>query len=184
MLCAAVDALTWPGPCYRSVACLLADESIVGQQPGSHTELEQRRWHSINSNVQPDPRFATYPSTSPANDKNNSIVLLPGSAWSGGGRYILGPAGLTSSAISSAGIHQVSGQWIIQLDLTGEGSVRWDAMAQQQFHQIVGIDLNGEVISAPITQPTQSSFTPFNGRLQISGGFSKAQAKAIASELP
>lgn len=140
--------------------------------------------YSINSNVQPDPRFATYPSTSPANDKNNSIVLLPGSAWSGGGRYILGPAGLTSSAISSAGIHQVSGQWIIQLDLTGEGSVRWDAMAQQQFHQIVGIDLNGEVISAPITQPTQSSFTPFNGRLQISGGFSKAQAKAIASELP
>jgi len=136
--------------------------------------------YTSDSNIQPDPQFATYPSTSPANAKEDATVLLPAS---GGGRYVLGPAGLTNSAIKSASAESSNGQWVILLNLTGDGSVQWDSMAQRSFHQIIGIDLNGRVISAPITQPTQSSFTPFNGQVQISGGFTEAQAKAIAAAL-
>jgi hypothetical protein len=139
--------------------------------------------YTSNTNVSPDSQFATYPSTSPTNDKESATVLLPGSAASGGGRYVLGPAGLTNTAIMSATVQHVNGQWAINLDLTGEGASQWDAMAHQQFHAIVGIDLNGQVISAPITQPAQTSFTPFNGQVQISGGFSETHAKAIAAEL-
>ena len=39
------------------------------------------------------------------------------------------------------------------------------------------------MISAPITQPTQSSFTSFGGQVQISGSFTEDQAKALATEL-
>jgi preprotein translocase subunit SecD len=77
----------------------------------------------------------------------------------------------------------IAGQWTIDLVLTDTGSAQLDNLAQQQFHQIIGVDLNGQVISDPITQPTQSSFAPFNGQVQISGGFTKAQAEAIAAEL-
>lgn len=139
--------------------------------------------YSSNSNIPPDSQFATYPSTSPTSDKENTTVLLPASPWTGGGRYVLGPAGLTNTAIKSASVQHVNGQWAINLDLTGRGAAQWDAMARQQFHATVGIDLNGQVISAPITQPSQSSFTPFNGQVQISGGFSEVHAKGIAAEL-
>jgi preprotein translocase subunit SecD len=139
--------------------------------------------YSTNSNVPPDPQFATYASTPSTSDNKNATVLLPATPASGGGRYVLGPAGLTNTAIQSASVQHFAGQWAINLDLTDEGAVQWDAMADQQFHAIVGIDLNGQVISAPITQPTQSSFTPFNGRVQISGGFTEARAKAIVAEL-
>jgi preprotein translocase subunit SecD len=135
------------------------------------------------SAVRPDGQFATYASTPAASGKENATVLVPATAWSGGGRYVLGPAGLTNHAISTASVQHIAGQWVINLDLTDEGALQWDTMAEQQFHQMIGIDLNGQVISAPIMQPTQSSFTPFDGRLQISGGFSEAHAKAIAAEL-
>jgi len=39
------------------------------------------------------------------------------------------------------------------------------------------------VVSAPITQPTQPSFTSFYGQVQISGAFTQQQAKTIAAEL-
>jgi preprotein translocase subunit SecD len=48
---------------------------------------------------------------------------------------------------------------------------------------MVGIVDHGMVISAPITQPTQSSFTSFNGRVQISGDFTKQEARALADQL-
>jgi preprotein translocase subunit SecD len=129
-----------------------------------------------------DTGFATYPSTPPTVDNKNSTVLLPATAASGGGRYVLGPAGLTGTAVHSANAQLNNGTWAVNLNLTGEGATQWDTMAQQQFHQIIGIDLDGQVISAPITQPTQSSFTPFNGQVQISGSFTEDQAKTLATD--
>ena len=110
-------------------------------------------------------------------------MLLPGTPAVGDSRYVLGPAGLTNAAVKSASAHLDNGAWIINLDLTDTGSTQWDAMADAEFHQIIGVDVNGQVISAPIIQPTQSSFTPFNGQVQISGAFTGAQAKKLASEL-
>lgn len=151
----------------------------LGVNPDSHT----LPGYSSNLNgIQPDPQFASYPSTVKA-DRDNSTVVLPATAAAGGDRYVLGPAALTGAQIKSGRAIAMNGQWIVEVVFTGEGSARLDTLAQRQFHAAIGVVLNGKVISAPITQPTQSSFTPFNGQVQISGGFSEAQAKAIASSL-
>lgn len=140
--------------------------------------------YTSNSNVNADPQFATYPSTTSSNGEQSQEVLLPGTATSGSsGRYVLGPAGLTRTAIASARAISESGQWTVRLGLTPNGSAQWDSLAAQQFHAIVGVVINGQVVSAPITQPTQRSFASFDGQLQISGGFTEHQAKAIASGL-
>ena len=130
-----------------------------------------------------DLQLATYPSTLPTNDNPKDTVLLPGSGTEGSGRYVLGPAGLTATAVRSARAELASGQWTVDIVLTSAGAAQLDTLAQKQFHAIVGIDLDGKVVSAPITQPTASSFTSFGGQLQISGGFSEGQAKALAARL-
>jgi preprotein translocase subunit SecD len=139
-----------------------------------------------SSNVPADPQFAAYPSTAPGHDHPNGTVLLSGAPPPGGSgtqRYVLGPAGLTQTAIQSASTQDVGGQWVVNLALTGKGAAQWDNLAQSEFHEIIGIDLNGRVISAPIIQPVQSSFSSFGGHVQISGNFTQHSAKAIAAEL-
>jgi preprotein translocase subunit SecD len=137
---------------------------------------------NLNS-IQADTQFATYKSTSPFSDTKDATVLLPGLPGQGSGRYVLGPAGLTGAQIKSASAQLNSGQWSVNLNLTSAGATAWDTLAQEQFHAIIGIDLDGQVISAPVTQPTQSSFTSFDGQVQISGSFTENQAKALATEL-
>jgi hypothetical protein len=139
--------------------------------------------YTANSNIVPDPQFATYPSTATTRVYPDATVLLPGTTVEGTGRYVLGPAGLTRSGVASAQATKQSGQWLIDLTLTNGGSVQWDALAAKQFHAILGVVIGGRVVSAPITQPTQSSFSSFNGQLDIGGSFTGRQAKAIASEL-
>src|SRR5664279_2282302 len=74
--------------------------------------------YTFNSNIPEDPQFATYPSTSPNNDNKNATVLLPGSSAAQSGRYVLGPAGLTGTAVKSATAQLVSGQWAVSIVLT------------------------------------------------------------------
>ncbi len=129
-----------------------------------------------------DPQFATYASTSPRSVGPNRTVLLPGLS-STQGRFVLGPAGLTGGAIKSASVQRVDGQWLVNIVLNSHGASQWDALARTQFHAMIGIVLNSRVISAPITQPLQSSFTSFEGRMQISGGLTEHQAKSLAAQL-
>jgi hypothetical protein len=139
--------------------------------------------YTVNTNIASDPQFATYPSTASSSARLNQDVLLAGDPAQGSGRYVLGPAGLTRSAIATARATRIDGVWAVDMTLTPQGSARWDALAHQQFHALVGVVIGGRVVSAPITQPTQSSFTSFDGQLQISGSFTEHQARAIASEL-
>jgi preprotein translocase subunit SecD len=137
-----------------------------------------------SGNVQSDPAFATYPSTLPTQDDPGDTVLLPGVLAAGGSaRYVLGPAQLTGTAVQSVTTTLSNGNWVVDISLTDTGSAAWDGLARQQFHQIIGVDLNGQVLSAPITEPTQSSFASFNGQLEISGGFTQAQATTVANEI-
>jgi preprotein translocase subunit SecD len=91
---------------------------------------------------------------------------------------------VTGSQIKSATASlSQAGQWTVNINFNGPGGTAWDTLAQHQFHAIIGIDLDGQVISAPITQPGQTSFTSFGGQVQISGSFTEDQAKALATEL-
>ena len=133
-----------------------------------------------------DQAFANYPSTNPLRDPKNSQVLLPGAKGSDsfGHRYVLGPAQLTGRAVKSAVAQQLqSGQWVVNYSLTSAGSPAWDAFAQQQFHEIIAIELDGQVYSAPIILPGQSTFTSFGGQGQISGGLTETTAKSLAQAM-
>ena len=132
----------------------------------------------------PDPQFTPYATTSSENDKEHSVVLLPGvGAAALNGRYVLGPAGLSGTGVHSATAAVQNGQWVVNLSLNSQGSAAWDTLAMQQFHAIIAVDLDGQVITAPITQPGQTAFSPFNGQVQISGSFGETQAKTLAADL-
>ncbi|MGD0882080.1 MAG: protein translocase subunit SecD [Acidimicrobiales bacterium] len=176
----AKGAKATPGPLPTCNPATALTEANLGVNPDSNaTDGYTSNLDSIKSDAQ----FTTYRSTSPYNDGRNDTVLLPGLPGQGTSRYVLGPAGLTGAQIKSATAQLNSGQWSVDLTLTGTGATEWDTLAQKQFHAMIGIDLDGQVISAPLTQPTASGFSSFDGSVQISGGFSEDQAKALATEL-
>ncbi len=135
--------------------------------------------------IQPDPQFASYGSAPAAGDTSSSDALLPGiESTEGNVRYVLGPAAVMGSAIRSARADYTRvGQWTVDLTFTKAGTSEFDALAHQQFHSLIGVVFDGQVISAPLTQPTQDSFSSFGGQVQISGNFTRQQAKEIAARL-
>jgi len=132
----------------------------------------------------PDPQFAAFPTTTPARDTPDATVILPGADRANTSvRYVLGPAGLTASDVQAAKVRFITGEWRVDLTLTESGSARWDALAKQQFHALVGVVVDNRVISAPINEPTQSTFISFSGRLQIAAGLTRQEAMALAGRL-
>ena len=143
-----------------------------------------------SNNVPPDSQYVAYPSTSVLKpDYEHSTVLLPGLATTGsangGERYVLGPSEMTGHAIGSAQATQdQTGAWVVDYSLAGSANSQlWDKVAQQNFHQLLGIELDGVVYSAPIIQPTQTAFSSFNGQGQISGNLSQQDAQNLAQAM-
>ena len=139
---------------------------------------------------QPDTQYVAYPSTSVQKpDYANSTVLLPGLQGACDNsaviRCVLGPQQMTGHSIASAQATQnQTGQWVVNYTLAGAaGSALWDRVAQANFHQLLGIELDGNVYSAPIIQPTQSSFSSFNGQGEISGNLTQSDAQNLAQAM-
>ncbi len=133
----------------------------------------------VGYNIGPDPALADYPTSTTDNPKD--VVLQ---ADASGARYLEGPAELTGRAVKTALAQQSQvGAWVVNITLTGAGSVGWDAMTQKYFHEIIGIELDGVVQSAPITQPNQSAWSSFDGQVEISGNFTQASAESLAVAL-
>jgi len=135
------------------------------------------------ANPPPDAQFSSYASTPVGGAGAGGPVLLPGAPDQAAARFVLGPAAVTQQAVTSARAVEVDGQWAVDLTLSPTGSAAWDGLTQQQFHALIGVVVNGTVISTPITQPTQSGFSTFGGQVQLSGNFTEAQAKALAAGL-
>jgi preprotein translocase subunit SecD len=72
---------------------------------------------------------------------------------------------------------------VVNATLTGKGSTGWDNLSRKYFHEIIGIDLDGQVVSNPVTQPTNAAFQSFAGRVQISGNFTQTSADNLALDL-
>ncbi|HMK63996.1 MAG TPA: protein translocase subunit SecD [Acidimicrobiales bacterium] len=142
-----------------------------------------------SSSVGADPTLASYPNSSADYDDShlNGTVILPASAGSGqaGTRFLLGPVGLAGSQVASAqaALGSSGTGWVVNLTLKGAGSSAWDRLADQQFHAYIAIDLDGQVISAPLTQPSQATFSSFGGKVQISGNFTQSSAQTLALDL-
>ena len=96
-------------------------------------------------------------------------------------RYVLGPAEMTSRLIKAASVERNgAGAWVIDYTMNSAGSVLWDKVARENFHQELAIDLDGVVYSTPLMQPTQSAFSSFEGKGEISGNLTKAEAIRLA----
>jgi len=136
-----------------------------------------------SNNIGPDASYLETPTTSQSADDPGKVVILPGLSNSGfNARYLLGPSQLSGHAVKSAVAQQdQTGAWVVNYTLTGPGSGEWDKVASDNFHQLVAIELDGIVQSAPIIQPTQATFSSFGGTGQISGGnMTETQAKSLA----
>ena len=159
----------------------LTNQTNLGVTPNSTPQ-----GYSVNP-LAPDPAFAPYPSAKGVQDDPNATVVLDTNSTGGSPspRLVCGPASLRGSAVHSAQavFDTQNSQWAVSYTLTSAGSPAWDRVAQQNFHQYVAIDLDGLVESAPLIQPTQTSFSSFGGNGEISGGFTEGTAKNLALEL-
>lgn len=137
-----------------------------------------------------DPALSQYPSTSPAQDSSdpNTVALLPQAQQAdsiGFLRYLVGPSQLALTAkVASAQVERDRfGGWVVNVQLSSSASAAWDEVASRYFHDMLGVDLDGQIVTAPIIEPSQSSYTSFNGQLELNGDFSKATAEAVAATL-
>jgi preprotein translocase subunit SecD len=156
-------------------------QSALGVTPDN----SKQGFHS--NNVPPDPQYASAPSTDPLKPGySSSAVLLPGLANACNGvRCLLGPSQMTGHDIASATATQNQlGEWVVDYTLNGSaGSAKWDQVAQQNFHQLLAIELDGDVYSAPIIQPTQAAFSSFQGKGEISGSLTQQDAQNLAQAM-
>jgi preprotein translocase subunit SecD len=56
-------------------------------------------------------------------------------------------------------------------------------MAQESFHEVIGFDFDGIVVSAPVIEPNQATFLSFGSSIQTPLGHQEALAKTIAAAL-
>ena len=133
-----------------------------------------------SNNVSPDPAYTDYASTPPEYDNPKGYVILPDASGSGL-RYVLGPAEMTGTAIASSTAQLTqTGQWVVSFKTTGAGSALWDKVAGANFHQLLAIELDGQVQSAPIISASDNVFNSYGGTGSISGNFTETSAKQLA----
>jgi preprotein translocase subunit SecD len=73
-----------------------------------------------------------------------------------------------------------AGQWIVNVHLSSDGAAAFDRVAEEDFHRLLAIDMGGKVVNASLIEPTQASFSSFDGVLSVSGNLSAANARAVA----
>jgi preprotein translocase subunit SecD len=146
------------------------------------SNLSKASTGGVTYNLGPTPALASYQSS--AADNPQATVLLPGLTGTKTDRYLLGPATLTGHIVKKAIAEQTQiGKWVVNMSLTSAGSAQWDKMATKYFHEVIGIELDGIVQSAPLTLPSATSFTSFDGTVQISGNFTQQSAQTLALAL-
>jgi hypothetical protein len=184
---ASTSSTTTPVTCTAASGLTSRTLNVEPTAGRPNVERESGAGFTMN-NVFPDPALAGVPSTRASADKATSRVLLPGLPGANPGqplgtRFLLGTAEMTSASVGSAVAHRINpkGPWVVDYTMLGsKGSVLWDKVAHKNFHQLLGIDFHGVVVSAPIIEPTQSSFSSFAGRGEISGNLTRSEATALA----
>jgi preprotein translocase subunit SecD len=100
-----------------------------------------------------------------------------------GTRHFLGPSALDATDVKKATAHFAPGSgWALQLSLTHGGAKALDALAQQQFHDKVALVANGEVVVAPLVQPSNATFESFDGQI-VTSGLTEGEAKGLAHSI-
>ncbi|MBV9487262.1 MAG: hypothetical protein JO246_14540, partial [Frankiaceae bacterium] len=137
--------------------------------------------------------------SNPTNGSDLSTDYIIACEPSTGSKYLLGPAALQGTDVStaSANINQTGG-WVVDLKFTGHGSSAWLALTRKTYEvtnsgesgfntgcsppkgcNAIGIVLDGVVQSAPATQ---TDGIP-GGNTEISGNFTHETASQLANVL-
>ena len=134
-----------------------------------------------------DPSLAAQHDTPAATDSQSEPALFATGPGSGtrflGLRLLLGPAPVGNDSIASAGASKVASQWAVDVTLTSDGATKLDALAARQFHAYFAMCVDGSVLSAPIVEPTSTSYSSLGGQLQLKSGFTKSEALDLADDL-
>lgn len=135
--------------------------------------------------VRPDPALAAFPSTTPSADGTHPLAsaLLPDTRGNGN-RDLVGPTQMTLSAsVATASVAESKlGGWIVNVSLSPDEARLFDQVASDNFHLPLAVDLDGEIVSSPIIEPTQRSYRSFDGRIGLSGP-SREWAEDVAAAL-
>jgi preprotein translocase subunit SecD len=101
-------------------------------------------------------------------------------------RYLLGPSVITPSHHNAkpTNVTTKNGPTTVHIVFTQAGAERWDTVASANFHKDVAFIFGNHVLSDPTIEPTNSSFTTFDGKVQIIfSNLNAAQAHQFASSL-
>lgn len=128
-----------------------------------------------------DPAFANTADT--VNVKPNSNALLLTAAGEPYPRLVVGPAQVTNSDIASAKAVYENPSWWVVVTFTSSGSAAYNRLSKEALHQYMAIVLDGVVISAPLVEPSQSTFSSLGNKLQIAGAFDRTNATQLGALL-
>src|SRR5262249_48751195 len=130
------------------------------------------------------------PTTARAADAPRSCVVLAArDASKGARRYLLGPAALTGNQIKSVHIGRVgsprvkSRSSVVSLNLDDAGRAAFDSCAEDHFHQMMALSLDGEVVSSSVVESAAAAPGPTEGVIEIGGdrALTLPDARALAS---
>ncbi len=143
-----------------------------------------------SNTIGPDPIFASSPSTTAHDEEAASSALLPADPATGAQQYprfVLGAVQFNNSDVN-ADIASVAAQfdqadhiWDVDITLTTSGAKVWNAVALLNFHSFIAAELDGEVLSAPLIEPNESTFSSFGVQMVITGNFTEKEAKNTAA---
>lgn len=129
------------------------------------------RGYSVRS-VAPDRLLAGAPTTAPRDVRPSSQVLLAASRGSGDptARALLGPAAMDQADLYTTGIATEAGRWFVALATVPGEAGRLDALLLGSFHQFVAVVFDDVVVSAPLVEPSQNTWSSPAGQIIIEVG--------------
>jgi len=61
--------------------------------------------------------------------------------------------------------------------------VAWDTVARQDFHTMVAVVVDGDVVAAPLIEPGRETFSSYGGRFPVATAWTAAEARRAAGSL-
>jgi preprotein translocase subunit SecD len=122
------------------------------------------------------------PATPASADAAARPALLDGGDGAYAPRLLLGPAAATGDIADGAtAVAATTGEWVVDLHLTASGAALFDQLAERYHHTLIGIDVNGVLLSTPVMLGTH--FTTVAIERGGAGGFTEAEATDLAVTL-
>jgi preprotein translocase subunit SecD len=127
------------------------------------------------------------PTTSRADDKRDSCVVLPLRTTDDNdraGRLLLGPTELTGRDVDRAQREFAQGQgYTVRLDLTSDGLAKFNELASVSFGQPTPQDQVAIVLGRIVQSNPAFQESSFDGSVQISGNFGGGEASDLAKQI-